>query len=429
MSAAGIVIAAAIALAAYTYVGYPLILLALARVRGSRGARTRPGSGPDLRRDAAPRAHAAARARATSDAHTPVADDPDAAWPRITITVPVYNEAAQIRDTLESLLAIDYPPDRRQILIVSDASTDDTDRIVMEFAGRGVELFRLPERRGKTAAENAAIPRLTGEIIVNTDASIRVRPDAVKRLVAAFADPTVGVASGRDISVGAGPDRHGNAGESRYVGYEMWVRGLETRVGGIVGASGCLYAAHRSVHAIAIPEGASRDFAAVLHARRKGFRAVSVDDAVCYVPRTSSHRREYRRKVRTMAQGLETLRLGRALLDPFRFGLFAWMLASHKLCRWLVPWAAVAALVALAAAASSSPTARILLFLAGIAAAAATVGWNWPETRPMPRILALPLFACLANVAALHAWFRVAAGRVEPAWEPTRRYQSAHGPG
>src|SRR5690606_11796449 len=140
-------------------------------------------------------------------------------------------------------------------------------------------------------------------------------------------------------------------------------------------------------------------------------------------PRTPSHRREYRRKVRTMAQGLETLRLGRALLDPFRFGLFAWMLLSHKLCRWLVPWAAVAALLALAAASPSSHVARALLGLTGIVGIAAAAGWHRPDSRPLPRLLALPMFACLANLAALHAWIRAAAGRFEPAWEPTRRYQ------
>lgn len=85
-----------------------------------------------------------------------------------------------------------------------------------------------------------------------------------------------------------------------------------------------------------------------------------------------------------MAQGLETLRLGRALLDPFRFGLFAWMLLSHKLCRWLVPWAAVAALLALAAASPSSHVARALLGLTGIVGIAAAVGWHWPESRPVP---------------------------------------------
>lgn len=397
MSAAGYVIGAAAAMAAYSYAGYPLILLALARRLGRQGVRTAPR-------------------------------DPSA-WPRISITIPVYNEAAQIRDTIESLLAIDYPPDRRQILIVSDASTDGTDRIAAEYADRGVELLRLPERRGKTAAENAAFPRLTGEIVVNTDASVRVRPDAVKRLVAAFEDPTVGVASGRDISIAPDAGDYHNLGESGYVGYEMWVRRLESRIGGIVGASGCLYATRKMLHAVTIPEGASRDFAVVLHARQSGFRAVSVDDAICFVPRTPSHRREYRRKVRTMAQGIETLRLGRALLDPFRYGLFAWMLASHKLCRWLVPWAGLAAIAALAAAASASPGARAALVAIGIAALAAAAGWYWPETRAVPRLLAIPMFAFLTNLAALHAWLRVAAGRLEPAWEPTRRQQNAREPG
>src|SRR5439155_25391253 len=104
------------------------------------------------------------------------------------------------------------------------------------LADRGVELLRLPERRGKTAAENAARAHLRGTIIVNTDASVRIALQALKTLVAAFADPTVGVASGRDVSV-ARVGAEANAGESTYVGYEMWVRDLETRVSGIVGAS------------------------------------------------------------------------------------------------------------------------------------------------------------------------------------------------
>ena len=133
----------------------------------------------------------------------PAPPDP-AEWPLISITVPAYNEAARIRSTIESLLEIDYPADRRQILIVSDASSDDTDRIVAEYAHRGVELYRVAKRGGKTAAENAAAPSLRGEIVVNTDASIRIQRHSVKALVRAFQDPTIGVASGRDISIGTG---------------------------------------------------------------------------------------------------------------------------------------------------------------------------------------------------------------------------------
>ena len=129
--------------------------------------------------------------------------DPPADWPRISITVPAFNEEQTIRGTIESLLALDYPADRRQILVVSDASTDRTDDIVREYSDQGVELFRVAERAGKTAAENAARGQLTGEIIVNTDASVRIHPDAIKALVSCFRDSNVGVASGRDVSTAA----------------------------------------------------------------------------------------------------------------------------------------------------------------------------------------------------------------------------------
>src|SRR5688572_19901028 len=111
-------------------------------------------------------------------------------WPTLSITVPAYNEESTIAATLERVLELDYPADRRQVLVISDASTDRTDDIVRGFAGRGVQLLRLPRRAGKTAAENAAREHLTGEIVVNTDASVRIERRALKPLVAVFQDPT-----------------------------------------------------------------------------------------------------------------------------------------------------------------------------------------------------------------------------------------------
>src|SRR2546428_412887 len=298
---------------------------------------------------------------------------PPQQWPSISITIPVHNEVEVIAGTLARILELDYPAERRQILVVSDASSDGTDAIVSGLADRGVELLRLPERCGKTAAENAARAHLRRAIIVNTDASVRIAPQALKPLVAAFADPTVGVASGRDVSV-ARVGAEANAGESAYVGYEMWVRHLETRVAGIVGASGCLYAIRAELHRQFVPEDLSRDFGAALLARRRGFRAVSVPQALCCVPRSASLRQEYRRKVRTMARGLRTLWALRALLNPLRYGVFAWMLCSHKLCRWLVPWATLLAVGAVGVLAADSLWARAGLGAAGGVLALAAVG-------------------------------------------------------
>jgi len=378
------VLTVAVGLCVYTYLGYPAMLKLLS-LRGRRASQTQLKN-----------------------------------LPRISIVLPVYNEAAVIAATLEQILAIDYPVDRRQILVVSDASTDGTDAIVSQFADRGVQLLRLPRRQGKTAAENAARQRLTGEIVVNTDASVRIDPAAIKALVAAFTDPSVGVASARDVSV-ANVTERGNRGEGAYVDYEMWIRDLETSVGGIVGASGCLYAIRAELHLRPIPADLSRDFAAALTACENGYRAVSVPQALCYVPRGTSLRQEYRRKVRTITRGLATLAYKRALLNPLRYGAFAWMLFSHKVCRWLVPALMGAAIAALAILALSTEWARLLLIATGAVALLAAIGWLLAERVKLPRLLALPTYVVAGNLAVLNAWLRLFAGRRAPVWEPTRR--------
>lgn len=340
-------------------------------------------------------------------------------WPLISITVPAYNEGARIRSTIESLLAIDYPADRRQILIVSDASSDGTDGIVAEYADRGVELYRVAQRGGKTAAENAAAESLRGEIVVNTDASIRIQPHSVKALVRTFQDPTIGVASGRDISIGA--EIEGNRGESGYVGYEMWVRDLETRLGGIVGASGCCYATRAQIQRTVLRGDLARDFASALIAKRLGLRAVSVNEATAVVPRTPSLRAETKRKARTMAQGLETLRYGASLMNPFRYGAFAFALASHKLARWLVYLTIPLAVIGIVWLALSSRVALALVFaiIAGISAGLAAM--RWPEGRRVPLPIAVAGFALASILGGLSAWLLAMRSKRLPMWEPTRR--------
>jgi hypothetical protein len=170
-----------------------------------------------------------------------------------------------------------------------------------------------------------------------------------------------------------------------------------------------------------MPEALSRDFGAALNARDHGYRAISVAEAVCYVPRAGSLRREYRRKVRTMVRGMQTLIFKRHLLNPFRYGTFAWMLFSHKVCRWLVPWALVAGAAGVMMLAVTESWARwgMGIIVAGLLAAA--VGYGWPEGRHTPRIFALPAYLVAGNLAAIQASLKALAGTQNPVWEPTRR--------
>jgi glycosyltransferase involved in cell wall biosynthesis len=382
-----VLVALPIVLGLYSYIVYPAILRLMAL--GTRRASARP---------------------------LPA----QSALPLVTVVVPAYNEETQIRGAIEALLAQTYPHERMQILILSDASTDATDSIVAEYASQGVELMRMPARSGKTAIENAAIPLIRGDVVLNSDSSTRLHRDATRSLVEQLADPEIGVASGRDVSVTSG-DTSANSVEAEYVDYEMRLRALETRTGGIVGASGCCYAIRAELHRLPIPPDLSRDFSAPLTAREYGQRAVSVDAAIAFVPRTKSLRREYVRKVRTISRGMETLIRVRYMLNPIRFGVFAWKLFSHKVCRWLMPLSAVPAAAGLAFLALTDPWAQLMAAGAVIAGATAVVGATWPESKRVPRFISIVAFSVAANVAVIHAIAKLLRPSDDKTWEPTRR--------
>ena len=340
--------------------------------------------------------------------------------PLVSIVIPAYNEEAQIRGAVEAAINQEYPADRRQILVISDGSTDRTDDIVREYADAGVELLRMPVRGGKTAAENASVAVLRGEIIINTDSSVRLHPRVVRELVGALADPRVGVASTRDVSISQmAPGA--NRAEAGYVDYEMKIRALETATGGIVGASGSGYAIRRELHQIPVRADLSRDFSAALTARTHGFAAVSVDEALCYVPRTTSLRAEYRRKVRTISRGMETLAHNHHLLDPSEYGAFAWKLLSHKIFRWLLPEAGLIGAVGLAFLSTEYAWATVLLVAGLVVGAFSLFVAKAKRDLPLPRKVTSIAFAVAGNIAVVHALGRVIMGHEDHMWEPTRR--------
>lgn len=381
---AAMLAAAPLVVALYAYLGYPMILWVAAKAR----------------RNSIPFA-------------------PSTEWPHVTITVPVYNAASSIRSTLDGILDLDYERSKLQVLVISDGSTDETDEIVRGLHGRGVELLRMPERRGKTVAENTALAAARGQILVNVDSTILLTPMSLKRLVRAFDDPTIGVASGRDVSAGEA-GREGTRAESNYVGYEMWIRDLETQVGSIVGASGCFYGARRCIHAKPLPPELSWDFASALNARLQGYRSVSVKDAICIVPRAREIRSELTRKVRTMARGLGTLFYFRELMNPFAYGSFALMLISHKLLRWLPYLLVPVAYVALCCLAVESFAARVILGIASAGLAAGLVGIRRGDSG-LSKPLALAGFLVAVCSAGFLAWMAAFRNTQLAMWEPTRR--------
>lgn len=341
-------------------------------------------------------------------------------WPTVTVLIVAYNEQARLRPTIEQALATDYPADCIDVLVVSDASTDSTDDIVRNYGDPRVRLLRMPERKGKAAGENASGAHVTGEFVVSIDASILIPRESLKNLIRALLDPSVGLASGRDVSVGD-ESREGNQAESSYVGLEMQLRHFETRVHSIVGASGCFYAVRRPLHQVQLPEELSRDFAAASNARAHGYRAVSVDSATCLVPRTRTLKAELKRKSRTMGRGLDTLVFLRGMMNPFKYPSFSFMMFSHKLVRWLLFPAFIGWIIGPLLLMDTHLWAGLLTAGMIIGLVVGLIASRWPEGKQLPKILAFPGYIFVSIMAGWLAWWHLLRGHKSAVWEPTQR--------
>jgi cellulose synthase/poly-beta-1,6-N-acetylglucosamine synthase-like glycosyltransferase len=206
---------------------------------------------------------------------------------------------------------------------------------VRQIAARDarVQLLRNETRAGKTSGLNRAMPRARGDIVVFADANSIYRPDAIAMLVRNFADPQVGYVTGRMLYVNSDGSLVGD-GCSAYMRYENGLRAAETRLGSIVGVDGGVDAIRRTLFQ---PMRADQlpDFVAPLNVAHQGFRVVYEPQAVLTEDTLSAQGQEYRMRVRVALRAFWALWDKRALLNPFRFGLYAWQLWSHKLLRYL----------------------------------------------------------------------------------------------
>ena len=267
----------------------------------------------------------------------PIAKDPARVRP-VTVLLPVYNGARFLRQKLESILALDYPQELLEILVISDGSTDATDTIAGEFAASGVRLLRVP-RGGKAAALNAGIGQARGEILFFTDVRQTLAPDSLRHLVACLADPSVGSVTG-ELHIVTG-DRQEEADMGLYWRYEVWARKQMTQIDSIFGATGCIYAMPRELVEPIPPDTLGDDAAFPLGAFFRGYRMILDPEAKAY-DQASPLGSEFERRMRTLAGLWQTL-VRRPELLGFRDRM--WLhFVSHKVGRLLLPWLALAAL-------------------------------------------------------------------------------------
>jgi len=371
----------AIAAIAYTYAGYPLLLILIGKFRAK----------PITRREVTP---------------------------SVTVIIAAYNEERDLAGKLDNTLALDYPKDKLEIIVTSDCSTDRTDEIVGSFKSRGVRLHRQAERLGKTAAQNAAVEKASGEILLFSDATTHYRPDVLRMLVPSFADPSVGCATGTVIYA-HDADSSVSHGTRSYWSYEFLLKKHESAITSLIGVCGCMYAVRKSAYVPLYHEACS-DFLVATMMVRQGLRAVYEPEAVCVEAPNARAHKELAVRVRIITQTLADLWRNRDVLNPFVKGFYAVQLLSHKVMRYIVPLFLIAILMTSAFLALHSAFFAVI-FMAQVcfylASAASTVlvrlGVN-------SRWLALPHYFVITNVACLIALFKLLRGERYIKWEPVR---------
>ncbi len=343
-------------------------------------------------------------------------DQSGAELPHLSLIIAVHNEANRIQAKLNNSLEIDYPQDRLETIVASDFSTDLTDEITESFADRGVRLARADKRKGKEYAQLCAIREAKGEILVFSDVATVIPADALRILATQFTDERVGALSSEDRFI-SNDDRE--VGEGAYVKYEMWLRRLESDRAGLVGLSGSFFAARREVCEewdIYAPS----DFNTALNSAKKGMVAVSCPEVVGIYKDVKDPGLEYRRKMRTVIRGMTAIVRHPEVLNPFRMGLFAFQVWSHKIMRWGVPWFMLLCLV-LSILLQGEGTIYTLALIAQLAFYAVALA-GWLSSRLQRNTLVRVVFFFVqTNLALAQATILFLFGKRMTVWTPSKR--------
>jgi cellulose synthase/poly-beta-1,6-N-acetylglucosamine synthase-like glycosyltransferase len=340
-------------------------------------------------------------------------------YPSVSILITAHNEEASIGQKIEETLKLDYPPDRIEILVLSDASTDQTESIVGSFKDPRVRLLRMEERRGKTHAQNEGVKTSNSDIIVFSDATTSYCPLALRFIVGNYRDPAVGAVSGCYQYV----DRKGHSptglGMILFWNYENLIKTFQDRIRTITGSCGFIYSIRKRLYT-ELPDHIISDLVQPLRVIIQGYRVVFEDRALAYEETTKSTSEEFMMRVRVVSGAIFGILSVTELLNPLKYGWVSFQLLSHKILRWLVPLFLLMLLSSSAILALEPGKFRLFLCFQMLFYLLALLPVWWPSNNWW-KPLTIPLYFCTLNAAALISFLQVVRGTHYAIWEPVRR--------
>lgn len=373
------------ALLAYSYAGYGLFILLLSRLVAGRK-----------------------RQQSVSDSVPPL---------RATLLIAAHNEASTIREKLENAMSLDTGPHQFDVVVVSDGSTDGTPDTVRALDIRSVRLIEITDHKGKMHALNMGVAAIDADVVVFSDANSKFRKDALRHLLAHFADPAVGGACG-GLTVTKGRRSWLGRGEAIYWAYDNAQKEAESALGGAVSAQGSLYAVRRAL-LDPLPAAVADDLVNSLRVVAQGKRLVFEPRAVTEESVTGNAIEEFGRRVRSTEQGIRGLFMMRELLNPFRYGFYALQLFSHKVLRRLTPFLLLLFLALSLALAPTHAFYAAVAMLQVVGYAVAGLALVIPKLRRLP-LVSFPTFFVVGHAAMGLGVVRFLLGRRTERWRPAR---------
>jgi cellulose synthase/poly-beta-1,6-N-acetylglucosamine synthase-like glycosyltransferase len=348
---------------------------------------------------------------------------PGKAQPSVSLIISAYNEEQVIRAKIENALALDYPAEKLEVLVISDASDDATDKIVAEYADRRVRLCRQEQRHGKSAGLTRFCPEASGEVLVFTDANAMFKSDAIEKLVRHFDEPKIGYTVGRQLY--ESPEGGASAAsENIYWNIELKLKEWESRLSSVVGADGAIYALRKKLFEPLANEDIN-DFYLPLRVVTKGFSGMFDPDAICFEEAAPNFKGEFRRKYRIVNRSLRAVTKVPGAFDPLRVGWFALQLFVHKVLRWLSPIFLLLILISSAMLAAREFTAGEYFSFFSLVLACQIFCYLLAGAYALPFLRGLKLiyvafYFLLINVAAAIGIGLLISGRTINVWKPQR---------
>ncbi len=343
--------------------------------------------------------------------------------PNITLLVAAFNEERFIKNKIENSLSLDYPNDKIEYLFVTDGSNDKTPEIIGQYPE--IKLMHLPERKGKIAAIERAMPHAHGEIVVFTDANTLLNKEALKNIIRHFSNEKVGVVSGEKRILDMKNDEAVGAGEGLYWKYESKLKKWDDELYSVMGAAGELFAIRTKLFEHIPHDSLIEDFYLSFKIIQKGYKIAYEPDAYALEEPSASTNEELKRKIRIAAGGIQSIVRLKELLNPFKYGVITFQYISHRVLRWTLAPLALPVIFLINGLLINHGMLYKGLFIGQVLFYfAALLGFVLEKKHIRLKVLFIPYYFCMMNYAVYLGFMRFLKGSQSVLWDQAERRQS-----